>query len=310
MTVSVVIHIHNLTCRYRRGTGAAALEAVSFSVFPHEIFGLLGPNGSGKTTLFRVLATLMAPGSGQVEILGKSIVSAPHEVRRYLGVVFQTHSLDRKLTVMENLKCQGGLYGLSGKSLQERSSLLLSQFELESRASCLVETLSEGLKRRVELAKALLHQPCLLLLDEPSSGLDPVARSQYWSYLEKLRQQEGVTILLATHLLDEAEKCDRLGILNRGRLVALDTPERLKGQVGGDVIVLQAREPESLRLGIEKAFECTATLLDNRIRIERPNGHGMITALMEAFPGRIDAITVSRPTLEDAFIHYTGQLFT
>jgi len=211
--------------------------------------------------------------------------------------------------VAENLTYQGHLYGLRGRMLRVRSRQLLEQFSLTDRSADSVETLSGGLKRRVELAKAFLHQPKLLLLDEPSTGLDPGARLDLWQYLEGLRNKEEASILLTTHFMDEAEKCDRLGILNQGHLVALDSPESLKTKVGGDIIVVRTGDPQRLRLEIEKKFESTTTVLDNTVRIERPRGHEFIAQLVEAFPGRIEAVTLSKPTLEDVFIRQTGHSF-
>jgi ABC-2 type transport system ATP-binding protein len=309
VNTTAVVDVQDLSHTYGRGSGASALNGVSFTVSPGEIFGFLGPNGGGKTTLFRILTTLLIPTAGTARIFGYDVVRSPYWVRRCIGVVFQSQSLDRKLTVAENLTYQGHLYGLRGKMLRDRNERLLEQFSLTDRAGDSAETLSGGLKRRVELAKGLLHQPRLLLLDEPSTGLDPGARLDLWQYLEGLRKKEGVSILLTTHFMDEAEKCDRLGILNRGHLVALDSPESLKTKVGGDVIVLRSKDPQTLRLEIEKKFESTTTVLDNTVRIERPRGHEFIAQLVEAFPGRIEAVTLSKPTLEDVFIRQTGHSF-
>ncbi len=309
VNTTCVIDVQELSHNYGQRPNAQALRKVSFTVWQREIFALLGPNGGGKTTLFRVLATLLSPTSGTAHIYGCDVNRSPHEVRRQIGVVFQSHSLDRKLTIVENLRYQGHLYGLHGRRLHDRIVQLLEQFGLAGRDDHVVETLSDGLKRRVELAKGFLHRPQLLLLDEPSTGLDPGARLDFWKYIQQLRREEGVSIFLTTHFMDEAEKCDRLGILNRGQLVALDSPEALKSKVGGDVIVVQTRDPQSLRLEIEKKFSGTATVVDNTVRIERPRGHEFIAELVEAFPGKIEAVTLSKPTLEDVFIHETGHTF-
>ena len=304
-----IIDIQNLSLTYAAGSGAKALNSVTFSVKVGEIFGLLGPNGSGKTSLFRILTSLMLPTSGSVRVFGKDLLSSAETVRRSVGVVFQSQSLDRKLTVSENLRHQGHLYALRGSALRERIREVLELFRLTDRSSDTVETLSGGMKRRLELAKALLHRPRLLLLDEPSTGLDPAARREFWQYLETLNQQNGTTLLFTTHLMDEAERCHRLAILNEGVLVALDSPEALKSRVGGDVIVLRTQEPQQLSEGITKKFGRLATALDNTVRIESPNGHELIADLVESFPGRIDAITLSKPTLEDVFIDQTGRAF-
>ena len=307
VNIEPVIDVQDLSHTYPQGL--AALRQVSFRVTPGEIFGLLGPNGGGKTTLFRILATLLAPSAGSARIFGHDVTQSAPSVRRSVGVVFQSQSLDKKLTVAENLRHQGHLYGLRGKTLRDRCKLLLAQFSLSDRAHHLVETLSGGMKRRVELAKGFLHRPKLLLLDEPSTGLDPAARLDFWHYLDVLNTKEGVSILLTTHLMDEAEKCHRLGILEKGRLVALDSPANLKGKVGGDVIVLRAKDPQTLSVEIEKKFQGLVSVFENTVRIECPNGHEFIAELVEAFPGRIEAVTLSKPTLEDVFIHQTGHAF-
>ena len=201
-----------------------ALDNLSFAVQPAEIFGLLGPNGSGKTTLFRILSTLMVPTGGSARIQGFDVAREPNRARQQTGIVFQARSLDLKLTVLENLKHQGHLYGLRGETLKRRSAEVLQRVGLSDRAKDFVETLSGGMQRRVELAKGLIHSPAVLLLDEPSTGLDPGARRDMWQYLRTLRDQEGVSILVTTHLMEEAEHCDRLAILNEGKLVALGSP--------------------------------------------------------------------------------------
>jgi ABC-2 type transport system ATP-binding protein len=289
--------------------GVQALRKVSFSVSTGEIFGLLGPNGSGKTSLFRVLTTLLSPTAGSITVFGENVERSPAAVRKVAGVVFQSQSLDRKLTVMENLRHQGHLYGLSGSELRQRTAEVLDRFGLAERGSDIVEILSGGMKRRVELAKSILHRPRLLLLDEPSTGLDPGARREFWQYLEALNRLDGTTVLLTTHLMDEAEKCHRLAILNEGVLVALDTPEALKSRVGGDVIVLRTQDAQQLSRSIGSRFGVAAAVMDNTVRIERPRGHEFITDLVEAFPGQIDAVTLSKPSLEDVFIDMTGRDF-
>ncbi|MCI0625450.1 MAG: ATP-binding cassette domain-containing protein [Acidobacteria bacterium] len=307
MNTEPAIEIKDLSISY--GLGAPALRQVTFSVLAGEIFGLLGPNGSGKTSLFRVLTTLLSPASGSVSVLGEDILRSPARLRRAAGVVFQSQSLDRKLTVIENLRHQGHLYGLRGPLLRERIEKVLERFRLTERRSEIIETLSGGLRRRVELAKSVLHRPHLLLLDEPSTGLDPGARRDFWQYLEALNQEDGTTVLLTTHFMDEAEQCHRLAILNEGALVALGTPEVLKSRVGGDVIVLRTQDPQQLSSSITTRFGLPAATVDNTVRIERPRGHEFITELVESFPKQIDAVTLSKPSLEDVFIHMTGQAF-
>src|SRR6185369_502496 len=195
------------------------------------------------------------------------------EVRKQIGVVFQAPSLDKKLTVAENLRHQGHLYGLSGGALRARQDEILDRLGLSSRSAELCETLSGGLRRRVELAKGLLHRPRLLLLDEPSTGLDPGARSDLWNYLRELRDDHAVTVVLTTHLLEEADKADRIAILHQGALVALDTPDALRATVGGDSITIHSAEPARLAAAIRERFGCEASVLEENVRLEQPNGH-------------------------------------
>jgi len=287
-----------------------ALVDVSFEVPAGQIFGLLGPNGGGKTTLFRIVTTAMRPSSGRVTICGQDVVAEPGAVRRVIGVVFQHPSLDARLTVRENLTHQGRLYGLSGAALQERINVLLTRFDLADRARDRVETLSGGLARRVDLAKGLLHRPRVLLLDEPSTGLDPQARWNFWQYLDACRREDGLTVLMTTHFMDEADRCDCVGIIDAGRLVALGTPETLKSEISGDVLQLEAADPAGLAEAIAARFGIRPQEVDGRLRFERPRAHEFIPQLVEAFPEAIRSVSLSRPTLEEVFVHRTGRRFT
>lgn len=305
-SATAVISVQDIFHRYENRT---ALNGVSFDVRPAELFGLLGPNGSGKTTLFRILSTLMLPSAGRALIMGHDAARDPNELRRQIGVVFQAQSIDVKLSASENLRHQGHLYGLHGAALKARIREMLGRVALADRANERAETFSGGMQRRLELAKGLLHHPSVLLLDEPTTGLDPGARRDLWQYLAILRDQERVSILVTTHLMEEAERCDRLAILNEGKLVALGTPTELKREIGGDVILLDARDAESLARQIEAGFPVQAQVIGGKVRIERENGHRFITDVVEAFPGEIEAVSVSKPTLEDVFIHRTGHRF-
>jgi ABC-2 type transport system ATP-binding protein len=289
-----------------------ALDHLSFDVRPAEIFGLLGPNGSGKTTLFRILSTLMVPTGGNAYIQGFDAAREPNKVRQQIGIVFQARSLDIKLTVAENLKHQGHLYGLTGADLKRRIHEVLARVGLLDRAKDAVETLSGGMQRRVELAKGLIHSPSILLLDEPSTGLDPGARRDVWQYLRMLRDEEGVTVLVTTHLMEEAEHCDRLAILNEGKLVALGSPFELKSQIGGDVVSFETASTanaEALALKIASRFIVSPAVLGNTVRLEREQGHKFVTDVVEAFPGMVEGISVAKPSLEDVFIQRTGHRF-
>ncbi len=282
-----------------------ALDGVSFVVRRGEVFGFLGPNGSGKTTLFRILATLLMPDRGRLSVLGHGFPDEASAIRRKLGVVFQAPSLDRELTVAENLRCHGRLYGLSRRRIGERSARLLDRFGLTGRSDDRVATLSGGLARRVEIAKALLPEPDLLLLDEPSTGLDPGARRDLGDRLATLAG-DGVTVLLTTHYMEEAERCHRLALTSRGKIVAEGTPADLKDEVGGDVVSLEAADPEALRRDVESRFSVSAEILEGRVRFEHDAAHALLAPLAEAFPGRIRSMTVARPTLEDVFLKHTG----
>lgn len=286
-----------------------ALRSLDLTVGTSEIFAVLGPNGGGKTTLFRVLSTLVPLQAGSARILGFDLARQQREVRQRIGVVFQAPSLDRKLTVAENLNHQGALYGLSGVALRQRRDDLLAQFGLSDRSGELTEKLSGGLRRRVELAKGLLHSPQLLLLDEPSTGLDPAARSDLWRYLRSLRDEHGTTILLTTHYLDEADGADRVAILHEGNLVALGHPDELRAGVGGDSITIETSDPAALSQAIDQKFSLAARAVDQAVRLEVPDGHHWIARLVEAFPGQITAIRLGKPTLEDVFIARTGHRF-
>jgi ABC-2 type transport system ATP-binding protein len=301
------VEIEGLSKRYG---DRIALDGLTLSARPGDLLGLLGPNGSGKSTLFRILATLLPASGGRARVFDHDVGAEPAAVRGHLGVVFQHPSLDGKLTVAENLRHHGRLFGLRGGALRDRVSALLDRFRLLDRARDRAEALSGGLRRRVELAKAMVSKPDLLLMDEPSTGLDPVARRDLMVYLGELRDREGVTILLTTHLLEEAERCDRVAILHAGRLVALGAPDELKRRLGGDVVTIVAASPGILREKLGERFGCRPVLVRGSLRLEVPRGHEFVREAVEAFPGEIRSVTFGRPTLEDVFVHLTGERLT
>ncbi|SDT95986.1 ABC-2 type transport system ATP-binding protein [Verrucomicrobium sp. GAS474] len=300
--------------------GRRALDDVSFSVGKGEIFGVLGPNGSGKTTLFRLLSTLVPLAEGSVRLAGCDYPAEMARARRHFGIVFQSPSLDKKLTVEENLQAHGHLYGLHGAELRERIGSLLERFSLAARRKDIVETLSGGLQRRVEVAKSLVPRPALLILDEPSTGLDPVARRELWDYLRALRRSEGLTLLMTTHFLDEAEWCDRLLVLDRGRRVALDTPEALKRSVSGTILTLRTKGPEPLAAAllerIAREFRVAPLLRDEEtLELELPPSaspeaeRDLLNGLLRRYRDEIAGLTLAAPSLENVFARLTGRNF-
>ena len=299
-----MIRVAGLGYRY---PGRTALEGVTFEVGRGELFGLLGPNGSGKSTLLRILASLRRPSQGEAAIDGLDVAGRAAAVRHRLGVAFQSPSLDKKLSVEENVRFQGYLFGMAGRRLSERVNELLARFGLEERRRERAETLSGGLKRRVELAKALLHNPPVLLLDEPSTGLDPAARRDFWEVLGAMRGRDELTVLVATHLMDEAERCDRVALLDQGRLVALGTPDALKGQVGGETVSVEAAQPAELAEKISARLGLKVRLSGEGLRLEGVDGMATARRLLETFAGEVRAVRVGKPTLEDVFLALTGR---
>ncbi len=283
-----------------------ALRGITLEVAPGEVFALLGPNGGGKTTLFRILATILRPTSGEARIFGHDVRTGAVEVRRRLGVVFQSPSLDARLTCMENLIHHGHLHGLRGRSLRDKGRAALESFGVAQRADEMVSTLSGGLARRVELAKALLHEPDLLLLDEPSTGLDPAARLDFMKLLQGMRQSRGVTVILTTHFLEEAERADRVAILDEGSLVATGSPDALRSRIGGDVVTLRTGSPAALSARVKERFGLDSVVMNGTVRVEAPRGHEFVRDVVEAFPEVIRSATFGHPNLEDVFVHLTG----
>lgn len=289
-----------------------ALDGISLEVRRGELFCLLGPNGGGKSTLFRILATLSLPDAGSAEVAGHDALSEAAEVRARLGVVFQSPSLDGKLTILENLRCGGALYGLKGAELESRITEAAAALNLTDRLGDLVETLSGGLQRRAEIAKCLLIRPEVLLLDEPSTGLDPGARLDLWAALEKLRADHGVTALCTTHLMEEAARADRVGIVSNGRLVALGTPEELTSAIGGDVISLGVSKgtgADQLARAISEKSGIPASVVEGEVRIEHRDAYALAARIAGEFTAEITSLRIARPTLEDVFIARTGRLF-
>lgn len=284
------------------------LAELSFEVARGEIVGLLGPNGSGKSTTFRVLTGLLVPDRGEVRLEGQPVAPGGRALRQHMGAVFQAPSLDARLTVRENLAMSAALYGITGAAAQRRIDEHLALIGLADRARDRVLELSGGMKRRIELCRALLHGPSLLVMDEPTTGLDETSFRQAWARIDDLRRTRGLTVLLSTHRADEAERCDRVVVIDGGKTIAEGTPAELQRRVSGDVLTLTAREPEALCAELQQQLGLTARVLEGRVVLEHDRGHELIPRLVEALPkGRIDALSMHRPTLADVFVTLTGR---
>jgi ABC-2 type transport system ATP-binding protein len=282
-----------------------AVDSASIEINEGELFGLLGPNGAGKTTLISMLCTMLKPTGGRGEVSGHDIVSDPDGVRNSIGIVFQDPSLDEQLTGRENLDFHGRMYRIK-HNRKERIEEVLNLVELSDRADGLVKTYSGGMRRRLELARGLMHHPEVLFLDEPTLGLDPQTRLHIWEYIKELKQK-GVTIIITTHYMDEADYlCDRIAIIDHGRIIALDTPERLKGLVAGDVITIESSDPEKLA----EVLEGEAKILGSVLQLNVRNGETQIPKIIEIANKNgitVDSVGLRKPTLEDIFIHITGR---
>ena len=293
--------------RQRFGT-LEVLAGLSFRVQPGEIFGLLGPNGCGKSTTLRVLTGMLLPDAGELLLDGTKVEPGARALRQRMGVVFQAPSLDGRLTARENLALGAALYGLTGTPARARVEELLEFTALRERANEAVSKFSGGMRRRLELARALLHEPSLLLMDEPTTGLDERFFRQTWERIEALRAERGLTVLLTTHRAEEAERCDRVAVVDQGKVIAEGEPEALRRRVAGDVLTLEARDPEGLCRELAQRFELTPRVVEGKVVLERERGHELIPRLIEALPaGRIDSLSMHRPTLSDVFMKLTGR---
>jgi ABC-2 type transport system ATP-binding protein len=284
-----------------------AVRSVSFEVAPGETFGFLGPNGAGKSTTISMLCTLIRPTSGVAKVAGFDVVSARSEVRRRIGLVFQDTTLDDYLTAEENLRFHAELYGVPRSQAGERIGDVLRMVGLWERRTGIVRTFSGGMKRRLEIARGLLHSPRVLFLDEPTVGLDPQTRSHIWGYIEELRRRESITIFLTTHYMDEAEHCHRIAIIDQGKIVAIDTPEALKGQVGSDRVQLQTHDDDAATMALKEKFGIEATRSEGALTIYVPGGETFVPRLFAELGVPISSVSIARPTLDDVFMEYTGR---
>ena len=301
---SPIVDVQDLVKRFG---SIEAVRGVTFSVAAGEIFGFLGPNGAGKTTTIKMLATLLRPTSGRASLAGYDVTAHPSDVRRSMGIVFQDPSLDNRLSAEQNLRFHAMLYDVPSREIEPRIAGVLAMVDLAERRRALVATYSGGMKRRLEIARGLLHQPRVLFLDEPTLGLDLQTRNRIWEYVVALRRREGVTVFMTTHYIEESEHCDRIAIIDGGRIVALDTPDALRRQVGGDVITITSPDAASLVREIEGRFGGGARAVDGQVIVEREGGAEFVPRIAAAFPSLVTAVSVKQPTLDDVFLKLTGR---
>ena len=283
-----------------------AVDQISFQVPKGEVFGFLGPNGAGKTTTINILCTLLRPSSGRASVNGYDVVKQPRQVQRSIGLVFQDPTLDEYLTAEQNLRFHAYAYRVSRDMREKRIAELLELVELSERRKSKVSTYSGGMKRRLELARGLLHHPQIVFLDEPTLGLDPQTRRHIWEYVLALRQEEELTIFLTTHYMDEAEHCDRIAIIDQGQIVALDTPDKLKDSLGGDVVTLEAEDSEGAVSELRDKYNLSPEISDGMITFSVPNGDTFLPDFVRSFDNRLVSVSVRRPTLDDVFLKLTG----
>ena len=284
-----------------------AVSGVSFTVKEGEIFGFLGPNGAGKTTTINMLCTLLKPTAGQAKVSGYDVIKDRSKVRQSIGLVFQEPTLDDYLTAEQNLRFHAYAYGITKDILEPRLKELLEMVELWDRRKDKISTYSGGMKRRLEVARGLLHHPRVLFLDEPTLGLDPQTRRRIWDYIHDLRKRENLAIFMTTHYMDEAENCNRIAIMDYGRIVALDTPEELKDGVGGDVISIKTEDnEEALRL-LEGQYKLKPGIQNSIISFTVSHGEEFLPSFVSGFPLRLLSVGLRQPTLEDVFLKLTGR---
>ncbi len=291
----------------RRFGQLEAVKGVSFQVAAGETFGFLGPNGAGKTTTINVLCTLLRPHAGAARVAGFDVVRQRSEVRRSIGLIFQQPTVDETLSAEQNLRFHAYAYGVPAGVREQRMRELLTLVELWDRRGERVRTFSGGMKRRLEIARGLLHRPRVLFLDEPTLGLDPQTRRRVWDYLTELRERENLTIFLTTHYMDEAENCDRIAVIDHGEIVALDTPSGLKSAVGGDLITLSIADGQAAVDELRQRYSIAARASDGRVSFQVAHGEAFLPDFVRAFSQPLEAISLRRPTLDDVFLHLTGR---
>jgi ABC-2 type transport system ATP-binding protein len=300
----VIIEVEGLAKRFGE---IEAVKGVTFAVEPGEIFGFLGPNGAGKTTTINMLCTLLRPGAGTARVNGFDVVHERSEVRRSIGLVFQQTTLDEYLSAEQNLRFHAHAYGIPAELRERRMSELLDIVDLADRRKGSVRTFSGGMKRRLEIARGLLHHPKVLFLDEPTLGLDPQTRRLIWDYLLRLRDQEGLTIFLTTHYMDEAEHSDRIAVIDHGLIVGLDTPTALKRSVGGDLVTIATGDSQRAAAEITERYGTEATTRDGTVSFNVAHGAAFLPEFVRSFSQPLASVSVREPTLDDVFLHLTGR---
>jgi ABC-2 type transport system ATP-binding protein len=300
---TAAVSVEGLVKRYGE---LEAVRGIDFTVAAGETFGFLGPNGAGKSTTINMLCTLVRPSGGAARVAGHDVVGERDEVRRNIGLVFQDTTLDGYLSAEQNLRLHAELYGVPREAVTERLAQVMEMVGLWERRASLVMTFSGGMKRRLEIARGLLHSPRVLFLDEPTVGLDPQTRSSIWSYISELKRDEDITIFLTTHYMDEAEYCDRIAIMDRGTIVALDTPEALKANVGVDRVQIQTGDDEAAIAALRERFDIEASVAEGAVTFGVPAGEQFVPRLFAELGQPIRSVNVSRPSLDDVFMSYTG----
>ena len=299
-----VIEVEDLTKDYG---DLRAVDGISFEVYEGEIFGFLGPNGAGKTTTIKTLCGLLAPTSGTARIAGMDVGENPMEIRKQIGLVFQTSSLDDRLTGRENLSFHSRLYNVDRETEKRRINELSERVGLEERLDDRVKNYSGGMKRRLELIRGMIHHPHVLFLDEPTLGLDPQTRSYIWDYIQELKKREEISIFLTTHYMDEVELANRAAIIDEGRIIALDSVEALKDQLGGDLIFLETDDNEKALRKLEEEFGVEVEEVDSKLKLTVEKGEQLIPRLTQVLSDSIKSINLHEPTMDDVFLHLTGK---
>ena len=306
--MTFALQIQNLS---RHFNDLIAVDNISFDILQGEIFGLLGPNGAGKTTTLSMLATMLTPTSGSATVNGIDIEKDPDGVRKSIGIVFQDQSLDEELTAWENMDFHGRLYRIPADLRNKRITELLTLVELEDRKNDIVKTFSGGMRRRLEIARGLLHHPSVLFLDEPTLGLDPQTRNHLWEYIATLAREKGITIILTTHYMDEADRlCNRVAIIDHGKIIALDTPENLKNGIGGDVVTIRSTDPAAIVSSLKEPWISRVEQHNNDVIISLQNAEQHVSTIVTLLTGKqipIESIAIHKPTLEDVFLSFTGK---